>query len=308
MTYGTAKPAELAELVTEQRLPGTDDLDRLSTVDLVALMSEQDALVPAAVAAAGPHIARAVDAIVERMHEGGRLIYIGAGSAGRIGILDASECGPTFGATHDEVLALIAGGAAAVSAAVEGAEDSTDSAVADLSRVGASSADAVVGISASGRTPYAVEAIRYARSVGSLTIGLACTVGSPLARASDLAIEVVVGPEFVAGSTRLKAGTAQKLVCNMISTLTMIRLGRTYGNLMVSMTATNAKLWSRAHRLVSIITGRGDDEVGRALLAAQGSVPTAVIMLLAGVAYEDARFLLQQASNNLRTAMASIPR
>jgi N-acetylmuramic acid 6-phosphate etherase len=206
------------------------------------------------------------------------------------------------------VLALIAGGAAAVSAAVEGAEDSTDSAVADLSRVGASSADAVVGISASGRTPYAVEAIRYARSVGSLTIGLACTVGSPLARASDLAIEVVVGPEFVAGSTRLKAGTAQKLVCNMISTLTMIRLGRTYGNLMVSMTATNAKLWSRAHRLVSIITGRGDDEVGRALLAAQGSVPTAVIMLLAGVAYEDARFLLQQASNNLRTAMASIPR
>jgi N-acetylmuramic acid 6-phosphate etherase len=308
MTHGRAKPAELAELVTEQRLPGTDDLDQLSTVDLVALMSEQDALVPAAVGAAGPHIARAVDAIVDRMYKGGRLIYVGAGSAGRIGILDASECGPTFGTTQDEVLALIAGGAPAVSAAIEGAEDSTDSAVADLIQVGVSPADAVVGISASGRTPYAVEAIRHARSVGSLTVGLACTVGSPLARASDLAIEVVVGPEFLAGSTRLKAGTAQKLVCNMISTLSMIRLGRTYGNLMVYMTATNAKLWSRAHRLVSIITGRGDDEVGRALVAAQGAVPTAVIMLLAGVAYEDAQFLLQQASNNLRTAMASIPR
>lgn len=308
MTHGTAEPDELAELVTEQRLPGTDDLDQLSTVDLVTLMSEQDALVPTAVAAAGPNIARAVDAIVDRMHKGGRLIYVGAGSAGRIGILDASECGPTFGASQDEVLALIAGGASAVIEAVEGAEDSTDSAVADLVQVGVSPADAVVGISASGRTPYAVEAIRYARSVGSLTVGLACNVGSPLAHAADLAIEVVVGPELLAGSTRLKSGTAQKLVCNMISTLTMVRLGRTYGNLMVHMTATNAKLWSRAHRLVSIITGREDDEVDRALVAAQGEVPAAVIMLLAGVAQEDARLLLRQASNNLRTAIASIPR
>ncbi|MEV2266740.1 N-acetylmuramic acid 6-phosphate etherase [Nonomuraea africana] len=295
----------LRDLVTEQQLPGLDDLDGLSTLDLVRRMGEQDALVPAAVAGQSAQIAAAVDAVSARMRDGGRLIYLGAGTAGRIGMLDASECGPTFGTTPEEVFALIAGGPSAFAVAVEGAEDSAELAVSDLTKVSLSAADAVVGISASGRTPYAVGGVRHARAMGAMTVGVACNAGSPLGAAAEIAIEVVVGPEFLTGSTRLKAGTAQKLVCNMISTLTMVRLGRTHGNLMTHLVASNEKLWARAHDLVSSITGLPDAEVEPALQAAEGSVPTAVIMLLTGADPTQARDALARSSGNLRSALRS---
>ncbi|GAA3316848.1 N-acetylmuramic acid 6-phosphate etherase [Nonomuraea dietziae] len=295
----------LRDLVTEQQLPGLDDLDGLSTLDLVRRMGEQDALVPTAVAGQSARIAAAVDAVSARMREGGRLIYLGAGTAGRIGMLDASECGPTFGTTPEEVFALIAGGPSAFAVAVEGAEDSAALAVSDLTEVSLSAADAVVGISASGRTPYAVGGVRHARAMGAMTVGVACNEGSPLGEAAEIAIEVVVGPEFLTGSTRLKSGTAQKLVCNMISTLTMVRLGRTHGNLMTHLVASNEKLWARAHDLVSSITGLPDAEVEPALQAAEGSVPTAVIMLLTGADPDQAREALARTSGNLREALRS---
>lgn len=295
----------ISDLVTEQRLPGLDDLDALPTIDLVKRMNEQDALVPAAVAGQSERIAAAVDAVSARLRRGGRLIYLGAGTAGRIGMLDASECGPTFGTTPSEVFALIAGGPSAFAVAVEGAEDSAALAVADLTEVEVSAADAVVGISASGRTPYAVGGVRHARAAGALTVGVACNAGSALGAAAEIAIEVVVGPEFLTGSTRLKAGTAQKLVCNMISTLTMVRLGRTHGNLMSHLVASNEKLWARAQDMVSSITGLPDSEVGPALRAADGSVPAAVIMLLTGADPTEARAALDRTSGNLREALRS---
>ncbi|MEU7896785.1 N-acetylmuramic acid 6-phosphate etherase [Nonomuraea sp. NPDC049152] len=296
----------ISDLVTEQRLPGLDDLDALPTIDLVKRMSEQDALVPAAVAGQSERIAAAVDAVSARLRRGGRLIYLGAGTAGRIGMLDASECGPTFGTTPSEVFALIAGGPSAFAVAVEGAEDSAALAVADLTEVEVSAADAVVGISASGRTPYAVGGVRHARAAGALTVGVACNAGSALGAAAEIAIEVVVGPEFLTGSTRLKAGTAQKLVCNMISTLTMVRLGRTHGNLMSHLVASNEKLWARAQDMVSSITGLPDSEVGPALRAADGSVPAAVIMLLTGADPTEARAALDRTFGNLREALRSL--
>ena len=208
---------------------------------------------PAAVAEAAPAIAAAVDAIVERLAAGGRLIYVGAGTAGRIGVLDASECGPTF--NTDRVLGVIAGGQVAVSTASESAEDHPSSGAQAIAVLGAERADAVVGISASGRTPYVLGAIAHARDAGALTVGLACNADSELSAAVEHPIEVLVGPEFIAGSTRLKAGTAQKLVLNMLSTLTMVRLGKTYGNLMVDVRVTNAKLRDRATRIVEQVAG-----------------------------------------------------
>lgn len=303
-TVGATDVADLARLVTEQRLPGLDDLDELPTLDLVRRMNEQDALVAGAVMAQAAPIAAAVDAIAARMRGGGRLIYLGAGTAGRIGLLDASECGPTFGTTG-EVLGLIAGGPQAFVVAVEGAEDSPSLAVDDLTRIGLTPADAVVGLSASGRTPFAVGGIRHARSLGALTVGVACNRSSALGAAAEIAIEVVVGPEFLTGSTRLKAGTAQKLVCNMLSTLTMVRLGRTHGNLMTHLVASNEKLWARAHDLVASITGLADEEVGPALRAAGGSVPAAVVMLLTGADPAQAHAALNATSGNLREALSA---
>ncbi|MET9337217.1 N-acetylmuramic acid 6-phosphate etherase [Nonomuraea sp. NPDC003804] len=295
----------ISDLVTEQRLPGLDDLDVLPTIELVRRMNEQDSLVPAAVAGQSEQIAAAVDAVSARLRDGGRLIYLGAGTAGRIGMLDASECGPTFGTSPSEVFALIAGGPSAFTVAVEGAEDSAALAVADLTEVEVSAADAVVGISASGRTPYAVGGVRHARAVGALTVGVACNAGSALGAAAEIAIEVVVGPEFLTGSTRLKAGTAQKLVCNTITTLSMVRLGRTHGNLMTHLVASNEKLWVRARDMVSTITGLPDAEVAPALRAADGSVPAAVIMLLTGADPAEARAALDRTSGNLREALRS---
>ncbi|MGW0293250.1 N-acetylmuramic acid 6-phosphate etherase [Streptomyces tuirus] len=296
---------ELGSLTTEAFRPELADIDRLPTLDIARLMNGEDATVAGAVAARLPGIAAAIDAVAERMARGGRLVYAGAGTAGRLGILDASECPPTFNTDPSRVVGLIAGGPDAVVTSVEGAEDSRDLARTDLEALAPTPDDTVVGISASGRTPYAVGAVEHARARGCLTIGLACNPGSPLAAAADHGIEIVVGPELVTGSTRLKSGTAQKLVLNMISTITMIRLGKTYGNLMVDVRASNDKLRARSHRIVALATGAGDKEIEEALTATDGEVKNAILTILAGVDGPTAARLLAESDGHLRAALAA---
>ncbi|MFF4589138.1 N-acetylmuramic acid 6-phosphate etherase [Streptomyces sp. NPDC001388] len=297
--------SQLASLTTEAFRPELADIDRLSTLDLVRLMNGEDAGVPAAVGAQLPRIAAVVDAVAERMGRGGRLVYAGAGTAGRLGVLDASECPPTFNTAPGQVVGLLAGGPAAMMTSVEGAEDSRELAEADLARLGLTADDTVIGVSASGRTPYAIGAVEYARSRGALTVGLACNAGSALAAAAEHGIEVVVGPELLTGSTRLKAGTAQKLVLNMVSTITMIRLGKTYGNLMVDVRASNEKLRARSRRIVALATGAGDQEIEAALAATGGEVKHAILVLLAGVDGPAAARLLEESGGHLRAALAA---
>ena len=297
--------AQLGSLTTEAFRPELAEIDRLPTLDIARLMNGEDAGVAGAVAARLPEIAGAVDAIAARMGRGGRLVYAGAGTAGRLGVLDASECPPTFNTAPDQVVGLIAGGPRAMVTSVEGAEDSRELARADLAALALTAEDTVVGISASGRTPYAIGAVEYARSLGALTVGLACNPGSALAAAAEHGIEVVVGPELLTGSTRLKAGTAQKLVLNMLSTITMIRLGKTYGNLMVDVRASNEKLRARSRRIVSLATGADDAEIERALAATGGEVKDAILVLLAGVDGPSAARLLEESGGHLRAALAA---
>ncbi|WBO65518.1 N-acetylmuramic acid 6-phosphate etherase [Streptomyces camelliae] len=299
---------QLASLTTEAFRPDLADIDRLPTLDIARLMNGEDAGVPAAVAAQLPRIAAAIDAVAARMANGGRLIYAGAGTAGRLGVLDASECPPTFNTDPAQVVGLIAGGPSAMVTSVEGAEDSEELARQDLDALKLTTDDTVVGISASGRTPYAIGAVEHARAVGALTIGLACNEHSALAAAAEHGIEVVVGPELITGSTRLKAGTAQKLVLNMISTITMIRLGKTYGNLMVDVRASNDKLRARSRRIVALATGAGDEEIERALAASGGEVKSAILALLADVDGPTAARLLEESGGHLRAALAHAPR
>ncbi|MGW1953814.1 N-acetylmuramic acid 6-phosphate etherase [Streptomyces sp. NPDC001920] len=295
--------AELDSLTTEAFRPELAGIDRLATLDIARLMNGEDSAVPAAVAARLPEIAAAIDAVAERMARGGRLVYAGAGTAGRLGVLDASECPPTFNTAPSQVVGLIAGGPEAMVTSVEGAEDSADLARADLDALALTPADTVVGISASGRTPYAIGAVEHARARGALTIGLACNPGSALAAAAEHGLEIVVGPELLTGSTRLKAGTAQKLVLNMLSTITMIRLGKTYGNLMVDVRASNDKLRARSRRIVALATGANDTEVERALTEADGEVKTAILILLTDVDATTATELLAAANGHLREAV-----
>jgi N-acetylmuramic acid 6-phosphate etherase len=297
--------AELESLTTEAFRPELADIDQLPTLDIATLMNGEDATVPAAVAARLPVIAAAIDAIAERMARGGRLVYAGAGTAGRLGVLDASECPPTFNTTPSQVMGLIAGGREAVVTSIEGAEDSAELARTDLDTLGLTPDDTVVGVSASGRTPYAVGAVEHARAAGALTIGLSCNAASALAAAADHGIEVVTGPELVTGSTRLKAGTAQKLVLNMLSTITMIRLGKTYGNLMVDVRATNDKLRARSHRIVALATGAADAEIETALTATNGQVKHAILTILSGVDATTATRLLTETEGHLRAALAA---
>lgn len=297
---------ELSTLVTESIDDSLRDLDLQSTHALVLAMSEQDRDVPDAVGAAAPAIAAAVDAITERLRGGGRLIYIGAGTSGRLGILDASECPPTFGTDPGLVIGLIAGGPEAIRSAVENAEDDAAAGARDLDDVSLSARDAVVGISSSGRTPYVLGALARANEVGALSVSIACNPGSRIAALAQLPIDVVVGPEFLAGSTRLKAGTATKLVLNMLSTLTMVRLGKTYGNTMVDLRVTNGKLAARAERLVMSLTGAEAPEARRALADAAGSVREAVLSTLGGVTTAQARTLLEAHDGRLRSALDAI--
>ncbi|MET7939250.1 N-acetylmuramic acid 6-phosphate etherase [Streptomyces sp. NPDC005302] len=301
--YGDLR-AELETLTTEAFRPELSEIDRLPTLEIARLMNGEDATVPTAVAAQLPLIAAAIDGIAERMARGGRLVYAGAGTAGRLGVLDASECPPTFNTDPARVVGVIAGGPTALSTSIEGAEDSRELAAADLDALALTADDTVVGVSASGRTPYAVGAVEHARSLGALTVGLSCNAHSPLAAAADHGIEVVVGPELLTGSTRLKSGTAQKLVLNMLSTITMIRLGKTYGNLMVDVRASNEKLRARSRRIVSLATGASDEEIEQALAATGGEVKNAILTILGGVDGPEAARLLEESQGHLRAALA----
>jgi N-acetylmuramic acid 6-phosphate etherase len=289
---------------TEAREPGFDDLDLRTTEELVALMNEADAAVPAAVAAAAPALAAAIDAIVDRLAQGGRLIYAGAGTSGRLAALDAAECETTFSTPPGHVLALVAGDGLESRLDEQTAEDDGAAGRDAALRAGVSDADAVVAISASGRTPWVVEAIETARRAGALTIAVVSTTESELAALADHEVLVRVGPEVLSGSTRLKAGTAQKLVLNMISTIAMIRLGKTYGDLMVDVAATNDKLHARVHRIVSQATGASAEDVDEALAAADGDAKVAIVSLAAGVDAAAARARLAAVDGNVRRALA----
>ncbi|UYO96218.1 N-acetylmuramic acid 6-phosphate etherase [Microbacterium sp. M28] len=298
--------AELSGLTTEAQTADRGDLDLLDTADLVRAMNAEDRRVPEAVAAQADQIARAVDGITERFRRGGRLIYIGAGTAGRIGVLDASECPPTFGTDPSMVVGVIAGGERAIRSAVEDAEDDEDAAIADLERLSLAPEDTVVGISASGRTPYVVSGLVHAGEAGALTVAIASNAGSATGAAAEIAIEVVTGPEFVSGSTRLKSGTAQKLVVNMLSTLSMIKLGKTYRGVMVDLLATNEKLRVRSVRTVSQLAGVDVDAASDALRRADGSVKLALLMLATGADAVTAARALGDADGILREAIARL--
>jgi N-acetylmuramic acid 6-phosphate etherase len=278
------------------------EYDLRTTSELVDLINRQDASVPPAVRAAAPAVERAVEAVVERLGRGGRLIYAGAGSSGRLAELDASECVATFGV--DEVLAVVAGGLGAPPLEAAAAEDDREAGAADLGALSPSAADVVLGVSASGETPYVSGALEAAREAGARTIAFVCASGTTHASLADQAIEITVGPEILSGSTRLKAGTAQKLVLNTISTVAMIRLGKTYGNLMVGVAPANEKLRTRLRRVVAAATGAPDDEVERAIEAAGGDGKVAVVSLLAGVDAETAAARLEAANGNVRQAAA----
>lgn len=297
---------ELSGLTTEAATTERGDLDLLDTVELVARMNAEDRRVPVAVAERAAEIAQAVDGITERFRRGGRLIYMGAGTAGRIGVLDASECPPTFGTDPAMVVGVIAGGETAIRSAVENAEDDEDAAIQALRELQVSPADTVVGISASGRTPYVVSGLIHAREVGALTVAIAANSGSAIGAAAEIAIEVVTGPEFISGSTRLKAGTAQKLVVNMLTTLSMIKLGKTYNGVMVDLLATNKKLHARSVRTVSDLTGVGVERAAEMLRAADGSVKLALAMILSGAEREAAESALADAEGILRDAVAAL--
>jgi len=290
---------------TERANPASTDLDRLSALEMVKLMNREDAGVARAVAEQATAIAEAIDVVAARLAAGGRLVYAGAGTSGRLGVLDAAECPPTFSADPSQVRGIIAGGTRALTVAVEGAEDSALQGGEDLRAIDIGPKDAVVGITASGTTPYVSGALERAREQGAATIALVCNTGSPLAAVADVAIEVVTGPEVLAGSTRLKAGTATKMVLNMLSTGAMVRLGKTYGNLMVDLQATNDKLRTRARRIVAAATGLDDAAAARLLDEAGGEVKTAVVMHALGVPAGQARRRLADAEGRLRQALAA---
>lgn len=288
---------------TETRNPASAAIDSLSSLAIVRLMNVEDQSVLHAVAREELAIARAIDVIAERLSGGGRLIYMGAGTSGRLGVLDASECPPTFSVPPGMVIGLIAGGRAALTSAIEGAEDLREDGVRDLQSVSLTAADVVMGIATSGRTPYVLGGLAYARTLGAFTIGFACNEGSPMVALSDIMISPVVGPEVITGSTRLKAGTATKLVLNMLTTGTMVRLGKTYGNLMVDLTATNEKLRDRSQRIVSELTGLSVDEATQLLVRCDGQVKTAVVACLKQLSPDTARLRLKDCGGHLRLAL-----
>ena len=293
----------LKDLKTETRNRASADFDRLSALEMATVMSRQDALVPRAIRRVLPEIAKAIDIIAEQFAKGGRLIYVGTGTSGRLGALDASECPPTFGTDPAMVQYVIAGGERALANATEASEDSTELGRSDMAAKKPGKQDAVVGIAASGRTPYTIAALKYARSKGAATIAVVCNEGSPLAKAAQLAIEIDVGPEVLTGSTRLKAGTAQKLVCNMLTTCAMARLGYVYGNLMVHLHLKNQKLLERGISIVESVANVDRARAIRTLKAAGMKVPVALVMLKAGVGTEQAVRRLKKANGNVRRAI-----
>ncbi len=297
--------AQLNSIVSEGRNPDTLDIDLLSSEAILRKINHEDAQVAPAVATQIPQIAQAVDAIVERLQSGGRLFYIGAGTSGRLGILDAVECRPTFSVPDDLVQGLIAGGEHAIQFAVEGAEDDREAGVRDVKAVDLSANDVLVGLSASGRTPYVVAALEYANSIGCVTASVTCNPNSPLMTTAQIGICPVVGPEALTGSTRMKSGTAQKLVLNMLSTASMIRLGKTYENLMVDVNASNEKLRARAIRIVMQATHCERIVAEKALKSADNRAKLAILMILTDLPAAQAEALLAEKHGFLRRAVES---
>jgi N-acetylmuramic acid 6-phosphate etherase len=295
-------------LLTEAVNPASATLDSLDAQGIVALMSEQDGLVVAAVRAESEWIARAIELAADRFGRGGRLIYVGAGTSGRLGVLDASECPPTFSTPPDMVVGVIAGGLSALTNSIENAEDRADEGRADLDALGVGPADLVIGIATSGRTPYVLGAIEYSKSQGSATIGISCTPNSLLASRVNLAITPLVGPEILAGSTRLKAGTATKMILNMITTGSMILIGKTHGNRLVDMMPVNQKLRMRARRILRELAGVADDEAEALLVATGGRLKVSLIMALVQLDAPAAVALLDQNKGRVRDAIAAVSR
>lgn len=290
-------------LTTEQNNPDSIAIDQMEPIEIARLMNREDHKVLQAVEKVLPAIAQAIQTVTQRIENGGRLIYIGAGTSGRLGVLDASECPPTFNTPPSLVVGLIAGGQRALTTAIEGAEDNAQAGAEDLRGVNLSPSDVVCGIATSGRTPYVLGALTYARTIQAATIGVTCNEVSELSTVCDILIAPVVGPEILSGSTRLKAGTATKLVLNMISTGTMIRIGKTYGNWMVDLRATNVKLKDRSIRIVSGITGLGRNESELLLAACDGEVKTAIVSHTLGISKQAAQERLLESGGRLRSAL-----
>ncbi|MGV8855245.1 MAG: N-acetylmuramic acid 6-phosphate etherase [Devosia sp.] len=296
--------AELGQLVSEARNPATMQIDLMSTAEILESMNAEDAKVAEAVRRELPQITRAVDAIVAAFKAGARLIYMGAGTSGRLGVLDASECPPTFGVPEEMVIGLIAGGDRALRHPIEGAEDDQDEGRRDLEKIALTAGDVVVGIAVSGRTPYVIGALDYAKSIGATTVALSCNPGSVIASMADIAISPMVGPEALTGSTRLKSGTAQKLVLNMLTTASMVRIGKTYENLMVDLSVSNEKLAARATRILVEVTGCSPDEAERYLMQAGNNVKLAILMALTGLDAASGKTALLETDGFLRPAAA----
>ena len=293
----------LSTLITEQRNPNSKHVDSLSALEIVQLMNEEDKQVPLAIEKCLPQIAQAVECIVAAFQQGGRLVYIGAGTSGRLGVLDASECPPTFGVSPEMVKGIIAGGERALRHPIEGAEDSKSQAVVDLQTIQFSSKDVLVGIAASGRTPYVIGALEYAKSLGSVTISIASNPNSAMANIVDIAIDTVVGPEVLTGSSRLKSGTAQKLVLNMLTTSSMILMGKCYQNLMVDVQASNEKLKARAIRIVMQATDCDKALAEETLKQADQNAKLAIMMILSGLDRAQAEALLEKHQGKLQLAL-----
>ena len=293
----------LSTLITEQRNPNSMHVDSLSALEIVQLMNEEDKQVPLAIEKCLPQIAQAVECIVAAFQQGGRLVYIGAGTSGRLGVLDASECPPTFGVSPEMVKGIIAGGERALRHPIEGAEDSKAQAVVDLQTIHFSSKDVLVGIAASGRTPYVIGALEYAKSLGSVTVSIASNPNSAMANIVDIAIDTVVGPEVLTGSSRLKSGTAQKLVLNMLTTASMILMGKCYQNLMVDVQASNEKLKARAIRIVMQATDCDKALAEETLKHADQNAKLAIMMILSGLDRAQAETLLEKHQGKLQLAL-----
>lgn len=294
---------EITKLVTEQRNPATEEIDTKTSREIVGLINAEDHKVAPVVRKELDHVARAVDIVVGAFKNGGRLIYVGAGTSGRLGVLDASECPPTFGTDPEMVQGIIAGGYGALVIAVEGSEDLAENGARDLKERNLTARDVVCGLAASRRTPYVLAAVEYARELGCRTLYVTCTPREEINFQVDAAICPVVGPEVVMGSTRMKAATAQKMVCNMITTTAMIRLGKVYGNMMVDLQMNSKKLQERSKRVVMMVTGVDYDEAARVLEQSGGHVKTAIVMILAGVEAGEARERLRQADGFVRGAI-----
>lgn len=302
MTVGV----DLDKLVTESRNPNTVNMDIVSTVEMLAMINNEDKTVPYAVEKELDRIAEAVDLIHDRLSKGGRLIYIGAGTSGRLGIVDASECPPTFGTDPELVQGIIAGGKDAVFRSVEGAEDDAEAGVEDVKSIGLCEKDVLVGLAASGRTPYVIGAMEYANGINAATVAVTCNPGSEMSKLARISIAPVVGPEALTGSTRMKAGTAQKLVLNMLTTGVMVKLGKVYENLMVDVKASNIKLTERAKRIVCQCTGVEEASARRALEETDYDVKLAIFMIKSGLSKDEARKVLDENNGYIRKALQNI--